>query len=650
MAKMNPLFMASAPKPQLQEDDGQENEGLRSTQFDDVYFQTNDVLASTTHDYLTGNDLSERWTAFASKDTFVVAETGFGTGLNLLLLWRLWQSQKVKPKQLHFISCELYPLNKHQLSVALKGTPELKSQVDVLLKQYPEQRLGFHRFQLADDVFVTLMLGDAVACYGQCHTQVDAWFLDGFDPKKNPEMWSDELFKQVARLSKTGTTLSTYTAASQVRRQVQAIGFEVKKRKGYGKKREIITAVMPEGDALDNLIETPKQNWAPIKAVTVHKDIVVLGGGIAGLSVARACAQSGHAVTLIDKAKPMQAASGNPKGMVMPHLTAQSSPEALFYWRAFDFAIKAYLSDGDSFQSIGIKEWCLSDKKQLWKETLFSQHQWPDDLIQCTNQGVSYPTAGVINTQRLKDQWLPYAKQVMAADVVEIQKQGEHWLLLDTNKKIIKSCDVLVVTAGINSLQFSPFAHLPLVPKHGQVSLIQCQEALPFDQVQRHEGYAIPMSDNRCLLGATFDHMNEDDWFDLPQLDDSHAVRNSEKWSGFKPWQLPPHQVISGRAGIRTTTPDHLPVCGTAVDGTSFTKDYADLHHGRHWQLYPEAKTHEGLYLMTGLGARGFTSAPLLGQLLADMILDRPLPLEKDLCQQLHPNRFLYRQLKKPPQ
>ncbi|WP_154222491.1 bifunctional tRNA (5-methylaminomethyl-2-thiouridine)(34)-methyltransferase MnmD/FAD-dependent 5-carboxymethylaminomethyl-2-thiouridine(34) oxidoreductase MnmC [Marinicella rhabdoformis] len=645
MPYMNPLSMALAPKPQVEEKDG-----LRSIQFNDIYFNNNDVIATATHDYLNGNDLSERWKALASEETFVVAETGFGTGLNLLLLLRMWQDQTTKPKQLHFISCELFPLNKQQLQTALKGIPELQSEVKVLLKHYPEQRLGFHRFQLANDVFVTLMLGDAVACYDQCHAEVDAWFLDGFDPKKNPEMWSDDLFNQVARLSKSGTTLSTYTAASQVRRQLQAVGFEVNKRKGYGKKREIITAVMPDGEsAADTSAETVKQNWAPTKAATVHQDIVVLGGGIAGLSVVRACAQSGHPVTLVDKAVPMQAASGNPKGMVMPYLTAQSSPEALFYWRAFDLAVQAYLSDSDSFQSIGIKEWCETDKKQLWKKTLFKDHHWPDDLIQSTNQGVLYPSAGVIDTQSLKDQWLPYANEVIEADVVEIKKVGEHWLLLDSHQKVIKSCDVLVVTAGIHSLKFDPFAHLPLVPKHGQVSLIHSQETLPFSQVQRHQGYAIPMSENRCLLGATFDHMHENDWYDSPRLEDSHALRNAEKWDGFHHWQLPNHQVISGKAGIRTTTPDHLPVCGTVVDSLSFKIDYADLHHGRHWQQYPEAKTNEGLYLMTGLGARGFTSAPLLGQLLADMILGRPLPLEQSLCQQLHPNRFLYRQLKKSP-
>ncbi len=645
---MNPLSMAVATAPQIELKDG-----LRSPAFDDVYFNTDENLADASYVFLEGNNLIQRWEAQAHEgvqsDVFVVAETGFGSGLNFLLLMKLWQQQKNKPKQLHFISCELHPFGKKQLSKILAQFSELKTQSEALLSHYPNGesiRFGFYRLQLFDSVSLTLMVGDAAACYQQCHAQVDAWFLDGFDPKKNPKMWSNSLFQQINRLSKKGTTIATYTAASSIRRLIESQGFQVNKRKGFGKKREMITAVM-----LDDVEPVAcKQNWAPIKAARHHDEIVVLGGGIAGLSVARACTLAGQSVTLIDKDEPMQGASGNPLGMVMPHLTAQASPEALFYWRAFDFAIHAYLSDSDIFQSIGIKEWCETDKKQLWKKTLFNDHLWPEALIQSSKQGVLYPSAGVIDTQRLKDQWLSYTKQVVVADVVGIKKEGEHWLLLDSHHKVIQSCDVLVVTAGIHSLKFLPFESLPLVPKHGQVSVIESDKPLPFSQVQRHQGYAIPMSKHRCLLGATFDHMNEADWFKAPLLDASHSERNANKWDGFDQWQLPEYKTIFGKAGIRTTTPDHLPVCGNVVDAVTFEQEYADLHHGRHWQQYPEATTHEGLYLMTGLGARGFTSAPLLGQLLADMILDRTLPLEKDLCQQLHPNRFLYRQLKKPPQ
>lgn len=643
---MNPLSMAVVSAPSITID-----KSLRSSTFGDVYFNPSQAIETATYDYLTGNDLPQRWDACAEQDCFVVAETGFGSGLNFLLLWRLWEQQKHKPRQLHFISCELHPMTGQQLKKVCSMFPELKSQCDVLLLQYPSQRAGYHRLRLSDSVSLTLMLGDAAANLAQCHAAVDAWMLDGFDPKKNPDMWSECLFQQIARLSPVGSTVSTYTAASQVRKQLEAVGFEVNKRKGFGKKREMITAVK----TAKNKPQEVKQNWAPVKkATTKHAastlDVVVLGGGIAGLSVARACALAGVPVTLIDEQEPMQGASGNPAAMVMPYLTAQTSPEALFYWRAFEYATQAYLSNTrhDCYQPTGVKAWCLDDKRKKWADTMFKANAWPSELIHKTPEAVIYPSAGAIDTQKLKDQWLSYAADVMMAKVTEIKKSDGRWQLLDSQQNYIKSCDVLVVTAGINSLQLAPFSALPLVPKHGQVSIIQSNAKWPFERIQKHQGYAISLTESLCLLGATFDHMDEKTWFDKPLLHENHWQRNLTQWQGFDAWQWPKCQVVGGKAGIRSTTPDHLPVCGTVVDGRTFKQDYADLHHGRHWQSYPAAKTLSNLYLMTGLGARGFTSAPLLGQLLADMILGRPLPLELDLCRQLHPNRFLYRQMKKP--
>lgn len=624
---------------------------LRSATFGDVYFNSNQALETGTYDYLAGNDLPQRWDTCVEQDCFVVAETGFGSGLNFLLLWRLWEQHKHKPRQLHFISCELHPLTVEQLKTVWSTFPELSDQSDVLLAHYPSHRAGYHHIRLGETVSLTLMLGDATASLAQCHAAVDAWFLDGFDPKRNPEMWSESLFQQVARLSPVGCTAATYTAASQVRKQLEAVGFQVNKRKGFGKKREMITAVR----TAKNKPKALKQNWAPIKKAATKPDsssldVVVLGGGIAGLSVTRACALAGLSVTLVDATEPMQGASGNEAAMVMPYLTAQSSPEALFYWRAFEYATNAYSSPNTEacFRPLGVKAWCVDDKQQQWSDTLFDVHDWPCELIQKATESVIYPRAGAIDTQTLKDHWLSYAAQVMTADVAEIKKNGGKWQLLDGHQNSIKSCDVLVVTAGINSLNFAPFAALPLVPKHGQVSIIQSEAEWPFERIQKHQGYAIPLSEKRCLLGATFDHMDESMWFQTPQLYADHWTRNMSQWQGFKAWQWPKHQIVGGKAGIRTTTPDHLPVCGTVVDANAFKQDYADLHHGRHWQNYPAAKTLANLYVMTGLGARGFTSAPLLGQLLSDMILGRPLPLELDLCRQLHPNRFLYRQMKKP--
>lgn len=223
----------------------------RSERFDDVYFSVEDGLAETRHVFLDGNKLRERWSDLATGGVFRIGETGFGTGLNFLAAWQLWNELKPQNnlQRLEFVSVEKYPVTasyiKEVLSVWEGALPGLLERFCAVYPQVVHE--GIHRLSPAADVGLTLLIGDANDLLPKFTGPVDAWFLDGFKPATNPEMWTEIIFQNMARGSRAGTSLATFTAAGSVRRGLQAAGFAVTKVKGFGRKRDMLTGVFSGG-------------------------------------------------------------------------------------------------------------------------------------------------------------------------------------------------------------------------------------------------------------------------------------------------------------------------------------------------------------------------------------------------------------------
>lgn len=209
--------------------------------FQDVYFSTDNGLLETDYVFLQGNDLVARWLD-ADFQTFNIAETGFGTGLNFLCAAKAWLATAPQQAKLHFISVEKYPLSFQDITTALNLWPQLNTVSELFLAQYEPLTNNAQSISLYKNrVQLSLLIGDATECFSQINDKIDAWFLDGFAPAKNPDMWQTELFQQMARLSKPSTTFATFTSAGDVRRGLINAGFEVSKRAGFGKKREMLT-------------------------------------------------------------------------------------------------------------------------------------------------------------------------------------------------------------------------------------------------------------------------------------------------------------------------------------------------------------------------------------------------------------------------
>ncbi|KAA3638861.1 MAG: FAD-dependent oxidoreductase, partial [Proteobacteria bacterium] len=400
---------------------------LHNQQFDDIYHHS-EAVAESQFVFHEGNRLLSQWHDKANEPLFVIAETGFGSGLNFLTTRRLWQNCDNKPQHLHYISTEQWLLTPAQLLKAYQDFPDLQPDLVKIQQVFQLRRAGFHSYQIDKDITLHLLLGDACHCLQQLNAQVDAWFLDGFSPAKNPAMWSPDLFQQIARLSRPGGSFATFTAASQVRKNLQAAGFEVVKTTGFKGKRERLvgqfkTLINPEKD---------KQAWAPTPQATHPVDrITIIGGGVAGLCLAKMARQKGLNVTVIDRqAQPLAGASGNPFALMMPYLTAQYSPEALFYWRAFEAALRFYPKD--IFKAIGVNE----VKQQPRPDD--ARLGFADDLIQATKSGFYYPNSGRINTTALAPYLMAAVDTWLTAEVAYFAQntQGQ-WLVQDSNRNTI---------------------------------------------------------------------------------------------------------------------------------------------------------------------------------------------------------------------
>jgi len=203
-----------------------------STQFDDPYFSLDDGLAETGHVFMAGNDLPERF-----DDGFEIAELGFGTGLNLLVAWDAFARAGVAGR-LHFTSFEAFPLSKDDMGKAHQAFPVFGGRRDMLLAAWAPEG---GRIDLPG-LRAEIIIGDARQTLPCWNGQADAWFLDGFSPAKNPELWNPALMQQVAQHTKVGGTAATYTAAGFVRWGLQDAGFAVTRVPGYGRKRHMTRA------------------------------------------------------------------------------------------------------------------------------------------------------------------------------------------------------------------------------------------------------------------------------------------------------------------------------------------------------------------------------------------------------------------------
>jgi len=611
-----------------------------ATDFDDIYFSNEGGLAETDYVFLHHNGLPQRWPLHPAR-FFHIIETGFGTGANFLATWQRFKAYRARYPQapcqrLYFTSFEKYPLSLADLTQALQCHTELKAECEQLLHAYPAPVSGCHRLIFEQGhIVLDLWLGDVNTLLPQLPAQnkVDAIFLDGFAPSKNPDMWQPTLFQHLFRLSHHDTTLATFTCAGMVKRGLLDAGFIVKKVKGFGRKREMLLAtpnIMPSHDAA---ITTANMRSKP-------EPITVIGGGLAALCAAFSLVRRGVQVRLLcADADVALGASQNRQGALYPNLSANISPAGLWHCHAFHFAQQFYqqcqtLGMVFPLAQCGLLHLATTDLLHTRQQKMAQQQSWPPNLVRFVDAemataiagiplkhaGIFIPNAGWLSPQGFCQALYQYlathplfsARFNYHVDRIDAITAG--WQLHSGEQTDFAS--QIIVATGADLQQLNLFSALPVNRVRGQVSHVESAELQSLKTVICHKGYLTPAMDGIHSVGATFDRSGQEAL--VLAADDETNLNELQQQLQSHAW-LQQLNVVSAKAAFRATTPDHLPLCGF---------------------YQPDEQAAAGIWLLTGLGARGLLFAPLLAELLACQLTDEPLPVAEETLKMLSANRF----------
>ena len=647
-----------------------------SDQFDDVYFSNQDGLAETQYVFLEGNQLWQRWQAFTGAH-FVIAETGFGTGLNFFAttaLFRQFRAQFPNSplKRLFFISFEKHPIPVENLAQAHRTYPEFEQLSAILQLSWRDPIAGCTRVHF-DETTLDLWFGDINEQLPQLgdtmHNRVDAWFLDGFAPSKNPDMWNENVYALMHRYSKIDGTFATFTAASAVKKGLESAGFKVEKRAGFGKKRECLHGVKSQPDDFN-----AQMPWYLPQAATFDKqaDVAILGGGIASLFTALSLLERGARVSLYCEDEELaRNASGNKQGAFYPQLSDDDVRNIRFYVHAFAYghqrlrqAIFNHIEFEHEMCGVAL---CGYDEKSAVKLAKISGYRWAPSLYQpmtaeelSEKVGLPLPCGGGFIPQGA---WLAPRQFVQntfaflqslglciktSQKITALTPKEQGWTLTNAQGEYFHH-DVVVLANGYKVNHFAQTQHLPLYPVRGQVSQIPTSEnLLKLKSVICYDGYMTPADYARSshCIGASHVRDSDDRQFNLLEQQENQAKIQSNL---AMDWTKDVDSSDNlARIGVRCAVRDRIPMVGNVPNFSAQAEQYKNLFNlRRRKQPIPAAANYENLYLVAALGSRGLTSAPILGETLASMIYGEPLPLSEDIIHALSPNRSWMRKLLK---
>ncbi|MFD1090985.1 bifunctional tRNA (5-methylaminomethyl-2-thiouridine)(34)-methyltransferase MnmD/FAD-dependent 5-carboxymethylaminomethyl-2-thiouridine(34) oxidoreductase MnmC [Providencia vermicola] len=650
-----------------------------SEQFADIYFSNQNGLEESRHVFLQGNHFPERFKTH-SDETCVIAETGFGTGLNFLVLWQSFiqfkaQNPQSALKRLHFISFEQFPLTKTDLIAAHRCWPELSALSSALCENWPPALAGNQRIILENgNITLDLWFGDVneqiSLLKDNLNNKIDAWFLDGFAPSKNPQMWSEHLFATMAKLARKDATFATFTVAGFVKRGLQQAGFTLKKVKGFGQKREMLTGVLAENN------HQHTAPWSKRYPADNPNDVAIIGGGLASLTAAYSLMRRGAKVSLYCQDTDVaQNASGNRQGAIYPLLTGVNDPLERFFVSAFPFAKRFY----HQLETMGIPfdgQWCgvtqlAYNEKVAHKIAGMLGSNWPEDFavgkthqqlndicgVDVNHDGIHYPSGGWLCPAELCEGLYCYLKNsgvqfYFNHNVTALEQANNLWKLqisTSEKKELTRVHSTVIIANGHKLRQYSQTVNLPINPVRGQVSHIPTTPTLQkLKNVLCFEGYLTPADNTgkQHCLGASYQrgHLDLD-------YNEEEQQANRQKLIDNLPDVSWPHEIdIShqqSRQGIRCVIRDHFPLLGNVPHYDQHLAAYHDLQTRiANNQPIDDAPVYQNLYIFGALGSRGLSTAPLCAEILASQIFGQPLPLDDETLAELNPNRFWVRKLR----
>ncbi len=608
---------------------------LRAPAFDDVYHSADGGIAQSTNVFLGGNALPERW---LNQPAFQILETGFGIGLNFLVTWNAWRHTAHNPDaRLHFVSLEKFPLSRTDLAQVLAPYTILSPLSAALLAAWPPLVAGFHQLKFEEGrVNLTLILGDIQETLPQLAMAADAIFLDGFSPEKNPQMWDDWVIRHVARQTAYQGTLATWCVAGAVRRSLEAHGFTVWRRPGFGRKRERLEGRfdrIPE-DAFRRMVTSSRN---PVLARIHHQPVttrraMIIGAGVAGCLMAERLAQQGWQIDLFDRhAGPAVEASGNPAGILRPVLSrddnlASRLSRAAFFQTLHTLQRLQARTGIIRHKQSGVLVLAQDEVQAALQRSVIGHHGYAQDYVQflepdeaqalsgiAVNWGGWYfPQGGWLDPGSLCAAALragaPLIQSHWQTPVARIEKTG-NWRVLDARGQCLAQAPILILALGAHAQTLAQTAKLPIALFRGQITQVAHDPFPPQTPVLCQDGYVIPGLDRGLCIGATYDSDQE--------AEPRHAstLENLERLKRLVPgWASDLHPTVD-RVGFRSVCRDRMPLVGPL-------------------------SLEDGLYSVMGMGSRGLIWSSMAAELITAELSGAPLPLEKDLIRAISPGRF----------
>lgn len=610
-----------------------------STTYDESYFSTSGAIEESKHVFLRGNDLEHIW---QDKRNFVVAECGFGTGLNLLNTIELFETSANRPQNLYFISIENEPLCLKDLKKSHEKYPQLKLYATKLYEKYPPLVEGFHLINFSENIKILLCFYDVLKALKNLTCKVDSWFLDGFSPAKNSTMWSDEVFKYISHLSKIGSTATTYTVARVVKNGFLNHGFTIEKLAGFGAKKEMLKANCYEPKPVK---EKP---WfsLPKPFTCKEKKALIIGAGIAGCATAYLLAKHGWEVSVVDKNENAgMEASGNHCGVVAPLITKPNIGLGQMYQNAFLQSLDLYqelLEDEGDFS--GVKHYvynkAFENRWEIWKKESLALFTCKEDEY---GKYFAIKKGGYLQPYKLCSKLLKRSKNITFHGCQEVISFSykQQWEI-QTKSGLSFEAPLLILALGADTLELVNDKSLVLQKIRGQVTLLD--ETIKTDKPLCDKGYVCPTIEKKQVIGATY--IKDDNYQSPRQKDNEENLENIKKF-------LPKGAKIDtknlqGRVSYRLSSNDRFPLIGAIHDEEFYKKEYKALPWAKHKpHIFQNAHYLPNLYLSTAHGSRGLVSAVLGANILVAMVEDLPIPLEKSLLDELHVGRFTMRRIAK---
>ncbi|EAL4431046.1 bifunctional tRNA (5-methylaminomethyl-2-thiouridine)(34)-methyltransferase MnmD/FAD-dependent 5-carboxymethylaminomethyl-2-thiouridine(34) oxidoreductase MnmC [Campylobacter jejuni] len=597
-----------------------------SLDFDDFYFNSKDGLNESKFVYTH----SFEW---KNQENFIIAESGFGIGLNFFLTLKrfLETTPSKRPKKLFYISIEAFYIEKEQLREIyqkLGSYEEFKGLLEQFLKFYPKAKEGIYRFYF-EDCFLDLVFED-IAVLKELDFKADVWYLDGFSPNKNSQMFDENLIFEVARLSKKNTQICTFSSASFLQKNLKKYGFRVEKTKGF-RKREMIKAYLENELEFKDKEAYFSRTFSSLK----NKKVAIIGAGISSAVLAYELSLRGFEIDIFEKHLELgKGASGNESGILSSLILKPKVNLGEFSELSFIEASRFYRQILD-LEFKGVVEFAHND---LMQERFDTQRE--NVLFKISKNQAFLEEGGVIFPKKLVKNLFEKSKACIYFNhEFQAYKFENGCFSLKFKNDVVKSdYAVLIYAMGADAKDFVFYDEMKLSKVRGQVTHLKPFLDTPFPLSSK--AYICPVKDDLQVIGASYDRLNAS--LESKEEDDKQNIENIADFMD-KNTKL---EIIGSKVGFRSYSSDRFMIVGNAYDEAFYKEEYKALLWTKNKEQKP-AKMSCNLYFNFAHGSRGFSTSVLAARYLCALINNEPLCLEKKYIHAIHPARFLIRKLKK---